>query len=227
MFIHRLLKAILFQIRCEFFQLLSNLIDILLTNETLQGLEASDPLIKSIRSQLQSKLVPLVFYSCDEDNNSCAFYVWQAILKCAKHICTDDAEKQASFWTLMNTKKTFMPKLIALLRNHGNGNANSQNVALVYVSLLPVISRLDPVFETSAERLEFYKNLFTRLNDAIAREISTKTRYNDGTSRNYMIDAFFDCMQFCLLNQFVKEKVNNIDFFQQVTQKYVSFFEFV
>lgn len=208
--------------------MLSNLIDILLANEALHGLEASNALVHSIRSQLQSKLVPLVFYSCDEDNNSCAFYIWQAILKCAKHMCTDDAEKQTSFWTLMNTKKTFLPKLTALLRHHGNGNANSQNVALVYVSLLPVISRLDSVFETNEERLEFYKDLFTRLHDGIARENSVKTRYNDGTNRNYMIDAFFDCSQFCT-NQLVSRNYqpesdsNKITaFFQQITLKYVS-----
>ncbi len=204
------------------------MIDVLLINEKLYELDTSDPLVQTIRSQLQAKLVPLVFYSCEEENNSCAFYIWQAILKCTKHMCKDELVKQTSFWSLMNTKKTFIPKLLALLRHHGNGNANSQNVVLVYVSLLPVISKMSSVFETVEERLEFYRDFFAKINDGIVRDASVRTRFNDSGNRNCMIDAFFDCSHFCL-SQLVKNATEKdseliITFFEQVSLKYVSYF---
>jgi len=132
-------KTTFFKIRSEFFQLLSSLIELILINESLKEAETSEPLIASLRVNLKNKLVPLVFYSCDEDSNQVAYFVWQSILKCLKFLCRPGeafVEEQTSFWSLMNVKKTFLPKLIALLRHHANGNANSQNVETLSLTVL-------------------------------------------------------------------------------------------
>lgn len=129
----------------------------------------------------------------------------------------------------MNAKKTFIPKLIALLRHHANGNANSQNVEIIFVSLLPVVSKLNVVFENTDERLSFFKEFFTKLNDGIVREAGVKVRFNSGVNRNRMIDGFFDCLCF-VVNYLVdkteennKEDVDKIEaFFQEIVLKYVS-----
>ncbi len=201
----------------------------ILINESLKEAETSEPLIASLRTNLKNKLVPLVFYSCDEDSNQVAYFVWQSILKCLKFLCRPGeafVEEQTSFWSLMNVKKTFLPKLIALLRHHANGNANSQNVELVFVSLLPIVSRLSVVFSTTEEYVEFLREFFTRVNDGITREITIKVRFNNGISRNRMIDAFFDCAAFVVgyLNSAEAVDGDKVceQFYEEVILKHVS-----
>ena len=221
---------IFIKIRSEFFQLLSSLIDLVLINESLKEAETSEPLVATLRANLKSKLVPLVFYSCDEDSNQVAYFVWQSILKCLKFLCRPRVaftDEQTSFWSLMTVKKTFLPKFIALLRHPANGNANSQNVELVFVSLLPIVSRLSIVFSSNEEFVEFLRDFFTRVNDGVTREIAIKVRYNNGVNRNRMIDAFFDCAGFVVgyLNsvEAVDDKVCE-KFYEEGVLKYVSGF---
>jgi len=139
----------------------------------------------------------------------------------------DYVEEQTSFWSLMNVKKTFLPKLIALLRHHTNGNANSQNAELVYVSLLPILSRLNIVFSTKEEFLQFLRDFFTRVNDGITKEITLKTRFNNGVNRNRMIDAFFDCAGFVIdyFNSIRSDQSNEFEqFYEEIILKCVSEF---
>lgn len=211
---------------------MNSLLDRLIINESLNKVEGTEPALARIRENLRAKLVPLIFYSCDEDNNTCAYFIWQAILKCIKHLCKENGDEaatsQTAFWSLINTKKTFIPKLIALLRHHANGNANSQNIDLVFIALLPLISKLNSVFLNNDERLAFFKDLFAKISDGIAREQSLKLRANTGANRNKIINAMFDCLV-VVVNFLIestsdqKEESDKIEqFFQEIVLKNVS-----
>ena len=152
--------------------------------------------------------MPLVFYSCDEDNYTCSFYAWQSVLKCIANthkLNNDDDGTQ--FWSLLNVRKAFIPKLIALLRSHANQNVNSQNVEIVYPALAPLISKLsDGVFVNTSssidEKLTFYKDVFVKLNDAVCRDNATsavKSRVSI-SNRTLIVDAIFDCSS-CVIDE--------------------------
>ena len=182
------------KIRGEFFCLLSSLIDSILLNDSFIRAEKSQLKVKSLRENLKLKLIPLVFYSCDEDNYACSFFAWQSILKCINNMNKIDE----NFWPLLNVRKAFIPKLIALLRSHANQNSNSQNVEIVYPALAPLISKLSSVFslENTDEKLNFYKDVFAKLNDAINKEntlVASRPKSASASNRTLILDAIFDC----------------------------------
>ena len=166
-----------------------------------QNLANADEAFMTFHKNLKLKIVPLVFYACDEDSQTCCFYVWESILKCLKNSDRLDPD----IWSLLNVKKAFIPKLTSLLKNHANGNANNQNIEIVYAGLAPLIRKLDKIF-TDEERIEFYKDFFAKLNDAVFKESSVKTRFNFASNRIRMVYALFDCLSF------VFENKHNFDF---------------
>ena len=192
-------------------------------NNELTHLDESTPLLLQIKTNLRNKLVPLVFYSCDEDNNTCSYFVWQSILKCTQHLLGLDG---TTFWSLLNVKKTFIPKLVALLRHHANGNANSQNVDIVYSSLMPLIKKLNCTFANDEEKLVFYSDILSKLNDAISKEMPSKLRHNWCANRNKMIEAMFDCIGVAV-EELISTSSESADestsqFFKEIVTNYVS-----
>jgi hypothetical protein len=106
-----------------------------------------------------------------------------------------------NFWSLLNVKKAFIPKLIALLRSHANQNLNSQNVEIVYPALAPLISKLSSVFnENINEKLNFYKDVFSKLNDAFSKENASVSRPKSAfaSNRTLVLDAILECSAFVL-----------------------------
>ena len=137
------------------------------------------------KKKLKAKLIPLVFYACDEDNHTCSYYVWQSISKCLNNFDTIDDD----FWSLLNVKKAFIPKLIALMRQHANGNANSHGL----------LQKLTKVFGINhEERLEFYNDFFNKISDCLFKESNIRNRFSFELNRNIMINALFDCLSFVI-----------------------------
>jgi hypothetical protein len=203
--------------RGEFFKLLYSLIDHVLLNRSLVQLRTTAsttaaPLsslstrVINIRQQLKSKLVPLVFYAIDEDSTTCSFFVWNSVLKIIKNAAVLNAEEDngGCFWSLMNVKKAFVPKLVALLRSHANGNANAQNIEVVYASLCPLVSCMSVVYEDSVEeKLALYKDIVGKLYDGVAKEVASGgrgQRFGFASNRAKMIGALFDTASFIFEN---------------------------
>ena len=206
----------LFQIRGEFFHLLSSLVDVVVLNESLLGDQAA----LAFRATLTGKLVPLVFYACDEEHQVCSFYVWQAIAKLATASTSTSTTNLTNLWSLLNVKKAFVPKLLAVLRSHATGGqANtsaSSNGEHILPSLCLLVSKLRVVFDEAGvdELAAFYKELLARLyemarkdalasvNNSGASSSSSKiTRFNpnsSASSRDYVTRAFFDCLTLAL-----------------------------
>lgn len=196
------------KIRMEFFQLINSTLDNLLINKSLADLSKSDSGLMELRKNLKAKIIPLVFYACDEDNQSCCFFVWQSILKSLKYFNNKSDTVTEDFWSLLNAKKAFIPKLIALMKNHANGNANNQNVVTIYESLSFLLRNLSSLFvENNEEKLNFYKDFFVKLSDAIFRQSNIKNRFNFLSDRSKMIDAMFDCLSF-VLDDLISEDSN-------------------
>ena len=198
------------------------MIDAFMTNKELIQIEhLGDKKIAQLRKTLKCKLIPMVFYACDEDNYVCAFYAWQSILKCVNLVF----ELEENFWSLLNAKKAFVPKLISLLRSHANGNANNQNIDVIFVSLRPLFAKLTKAFENDDEKISFYHEFFAKLYDVITKETSTvnKLRNNSTASRNKVICAFFDCLN--LNENELSQSEQYFDFYQQTTSNYVRNFQ--
>lgn len=186
--------------------------DTIVLNEKLNNSE-----LDTFRQNLKQKLIPLVFYSCEEDNSACSYYVWQSILKCIQNL-------DANFWSLLNVKKTFLPKLIGLLRSHANDKANSQNVEIVFTSLLPLISKLTPIFDDLKEKLQFYKDLFSKINDAIGKESTSvlKTRqYAANVNKTKIIDSLFDCAVFVINELSQRDELEATEFIHLIITNYI------
>jgi hypothetical protein len=180
-----------------------------------------DSSLLEFRRHLKVKIVPLVFYACDEDNNSCSYYVWSSIVKCLNNFDTIQREtnnSSSNFWSLLNVKKAFIPKVIALIRNHGNGNANSQNSEIVFSSLYLLVKQLSTAFSDQQEenenheKLNFYKDLFSKLYDGVnaSKEANKNVgRFNNtGSIRTKIISSLFDCLTYVINELTQKDQYN-------------------
>jgi hypothetical protein len=186
------------KIRGEFFQLLYSLIDHVILNRSLIEMKSNET-VANLRKNFKSKLIPLVFYAIDEENSTCSFYVWNSVLKFMKNLTALDDE---NLWSLINVKKALVPKLISLLRNHANGNANTQNAEVIYASLCPLLNNISSVYDDNfEEKMAFFKDMVTRVCDGIAKESSTRSlRFGHASNRAKMINALFDVASFMLDN---------------------------
>ena len=214
------------KIRGEFFELINSILDNLIVNKSLMQLSKQDVSLLAFRKNLKAKIVPLVFYSCDEDSQTCSYFVWKSILKSLTYFNSesDYREGDADFWSLLNVKKAFIPKLIALLKNHANGNANSQNVEIIYDSLAALLSNLSGVFDNdNNEKLNFYKEFFLKLSDAIFKETNFKNRSNFLNNKARMVYSMFDCMGLALNDLLKEENIpsENVDFCSYAISNYV------
>jgi hypothetical protein len=209
------------------------MIETLILNKDLINLGETNENVALFRKNLITKIIPLVFYACDEDNNSCAYFVWSSIVKCLNNsqIIIQDKnvdEQENNFWSLLNVKKAFIPKLIALIRHHGNGNANSQNSEIIFSSLFLLITKLSSSFDSNSgnvdEKLIFYKDFFSKLYDAInniGKDAGSKTRAgNHNFVRTKMINALFDCLTYAIYEIDKYDSTN--DFGSFAIENYVS-----
>ncbi len=219
------------KIRSDFFQLINSTIDSVLVNKHLDQLSQIDLGLLNFRKNLKLKIVPLVFYACDEDNQSCCYFVWQSIVKLLRHFNNRVDADAEDFWSLLNAKKTFVPKLIALMKNHANGNANNQNLEIVYDSLHFLIKNLSSLFaDNNEEKLNFYKDFFVKLSDAIFRQSNVKSRYTFLNDRSKFINAMFGCLGFVLDDLIKEEDINpteNLEFCSYAISNYVSLIVFM
>lgn len=216
------------KIRSDFYQLQSQLIDFVLLNNSLIELEKLEPSFKFTKT-LKAKIIPLVFYACDEDNQTCCFYVWQSILKCLNRSDLLDKyeENNSTFWNLINVKKAFLPKLIALMRNHGNGNANSQNVEIIFPSLSLLVNKLVSNVYTQdslEEKILFYKDFSSKIFDSISKDTNAaqKTRFIFASNRVKIINAFFDTYSFIYEDLICQDSQTGFEFCEQVLLNNVS-----
>ena len=180
--------------RGVFFQLLYSLIENFILNRNLTSCKSNDSLfLLSIITHLRAKLIPLVFYAIDEDNTTCSYFVWNSVLKLMRNNTDEE-----NVWSMINVKKAFVPKWIALLKSHANGNANTQNVEIVYAAICPLLSSLAIVYNQANEmdeKLTLYKDVLTKLNDSVVNDLNStvrSTRFGYTTSRAKMVNALFD-----------------------------------
>jgi hypothetical protein len=173
---------------------------------------------------IQSKVVPLVFYSCDEDNYNCSYHIWQSITK-----CLNDTSTNSSLWSLFDVKKTFQPKLVSLLRRHANGNANSQNISIVFSSLLLVISKISKQYTLLDEKLNFYNDFYSRFYNAVQATTnssgsSVKLYSNqNATNHRIVLNSFIDCVCFAADDLLKIDDKNALTFcFETLIMKYVA-----
>jgi E3 ubiquitin-protein ligase listerin len=191
------------KIRAEFFQLINSLIDHLVLNKTIVKIFSNDIALMQMIDHLKAKIVPLVFYACDEDNHTCSYFAWNSIAKLLNGFLTiedHDNQMATNFWQLINVKKAFVPKLIALLRRQAKGEANSQNIEIVYSTLPLLVSKLSDTFTSDEEKSSFYIELFSRISDAlIIKEQAPMIRVN-ASNRIKILSSFFDCLSLVLEN---------------------------
>ncbi len=186
------------KIRAEFFQLLYSLIDHVILNSSLIEMKSNESVV-NFRRNLKSKLIPLLFYAIDEENSTCSFYVWNSVLKFMKNLNGLDEE---NFWSLINVKKAFVPKLVSLLRNHANGNANMQNAEVIFAALCPLLNNISSVYDESLdEKTAFFKDILTKLYDGISKESNVRSaRFGYAANRAKMMVTLFDVSSFMLDN---------------------------
>lgn len=148
-----------------------------------------------LEQTLENKIIPLLFYACDEEHTQCASLIWSSMRK--------SLDQNEDVLSLVNVRKAFVPKLIALLKAHANGNANPHNVETVYVGLGAIVRRvLGRLRREQAgveEELTFGKDLMTKLFDSVARPTvnaprGTRSGTHDLTARSRKISAYFDCL---------------------------------
>jgi hypothetical protein len=194
---------------------MSSLIDLILLNESM-----NETIFYSLKKNLKSKIIPLIFYSCEEDNYSCCFFIWESILKCTNNLNKIDA----NFWFLMNTKKAFIPKFLNLMRCYANRNANIQNIEIIFSNLTPLISKLTTVFDSN-ERIQFYKEVFAKLNDVFINYTESTNR-NRATKSNRIIirQTIFDLAGFVISELNIYEENDYFDFIQYILSNNVCTF---
>jgi hypothetical protein len=179
-------------------------------DQNVNQLGASDESIQTLILNLKSKTIPLIFYACDEENEACASFIWQSIEKCLRNPI------DANIWQFFNVKKAFVPKLIALLKNHSNGNANVQNVDTVYSGVSELLRRMgrSSVFsnnELFEEKLGLYRDVMVKLFESVAKETSVKmSRSRQDSIRMRKIATFFDCLA-DVVNDLIYARSSNDD----------------
>lgn len=205
--------------RSNFFYLLSFVIEIILLNKNLIVKENNEDF--KFRKNLESKLIPLVFYALDEDNELSCQFVWKSILKCLT--CSDILDA-TNFWSLINVKKTFMPKLMSVLRNHGNGTANQLNISTICPCLSQLLSKLRPTFDSDDEKLVFYKEFLSKINQLCSRQLSTipKIRFTDAdVIRTAIIKAYFESL-FVILDDLKTQSDQGFKFFEEISSQVIT-----
>lgn len=164
---------------------------------------------------LKGKIIPLLFYSCDDDNAECARLIWSGM---RRSLASND---EPNILGLVNVKKAFVPKLISLLKAHANGNANSQNIEAVYTGLGELVRRIGQTYEACLEdKLAFYKDIIGKLFDAVVKDTGQgRFRFTQDTvDRSRKITAFFECLHEIFCDIFDK----SCAFISEINTKYVS-----
>ena len=128
-------SLLLIKIKSSFYYLLFTLVDKLPGN---------------LGEKFKVKMIPLVFYACDEDDYSSSTIIWQAILKCVTNY--------PECWSLVNIKKAFLPKLYALLRKY-NANLNREEM---YSTVLQLVKSM-PL--NLVEDKGFYNEIMLKMSD--------------------------------------------------------------
>ena len=123
------------KIKSSFYYLLNTLID------NLPG---------NLNEKFKIKMIPLVFYACDEEDYSSSTIIWKTIFKCVT--------KYPECWNLVNIKKAFLPKLYSLLRKY-NGNLNREEM---YSTVLEIVKNIP---SNIVDDKVFYNEITSKMNE--------------------------------------------------------------
>uniref|UniRef100_A0A667XXH8 E3 ubiquitin-protein ligase listerin n=1 Tax=Myripristis murdjan TaxID=586833 RepID=A0A667XXH8_9TELE len=102
-----------------------------------------------------ARACPAVLLSIDDTDPVVLPPLWEAVL----HIVSTIPD----FWTHINSRKGFLPKLWGLLKEGGKGMAT-----VLHPNLMPLISKLPQ--EITDPALDFYTNFFTSLIQGVSRK---------------------------------------------------------
>ncbi|CAG9822593.1 unnamed protein product [Phaedon cochleariae] len=127
-----------------------------------------------------------VFGNLEESDPTVLPSVWEAALLTMSTI--------ENWWTFINVDKVFYPKLWKILKQGGQGNA-----AVIYPSLLPVLSHLLPIVNDSSS--EFYDKFFENLRLGMRQ----KTTIASKSESIAVATAYVECFQFIILRKQDKE----------------------
>lgn len=211
------------KIRSNFFYLLSYVIELIILDKNLIVKEKNEDF--KFRKNLEAKLIPLVFYALDEDNELSCQFIWKSILKCLT--CSDILDS-TNFWSLLNVKKTFIPKLMSVLRNHGNGTANPLNISTIYPCLSELLNKLRKIFDSDDEKLLFYKEFLSKINQLCIRELSTipQIRSTDAEAiRITTLNAYFESI-LVILDDLRINSDKGLKFFEEISSQVIIFIYF-
>jgi hypothetical protein len=212
-------KDVSSKIRIEFFQLIDAIAETVLLNGQLSQLNESEPNLATFVANLKGKIIPLVFYACDEDNQAACYFVWSCMLKCLR--VSDNV------WTHMNAKKAFLPKLLSLLKQHASGKANCQNVEIIYPALPKLVNKIDLIFETHEERTAFYSELFAKLKQGVGSDATNKQRFVQNKSKSQITCSLFDCLTIVIKALLVGQAPESQQFSNELITQHVNFFKFL
>jgi hypothetical protein len=109
-----------------------------------------DKIPENLNEKFKIKMIPLVFYACDEEDYSSSTTIWHIIHKCITNY--------PECWNIVNIKKAFLPKLYSLLRRY-NTNLNRE---AMYSTILPLVKNIPS--NVVDEKL-FYSDILGKMNE--------------------------------------------------------------
>lgn len=182
------------KIRIEFYSLLTFLLSSLIFDSSVV---AKEPLLIKLADTLKRKIIPLVFYACDEENTQCASLIWSSIRRCL----SVDEQHHPDILSLVNVKKAFIPKLVAFLKSLSSSCCSDmQSVEMVFASLSLLIPRLGREFDAEKsldERLAFYQNILDVLLDGVLKQQQQQVQIKANIEALINIKVFGFFESFC------------------------------
>ncbi|KAG5874665.1 hypothetical protein JTB14_012946 [Gonioctena quinquepunctata] len=130
----------------------------------------------------ESHVVGTVFGNLEETDPTVLPCVWEATLLTMSTI--------KEWWTFINVDKLFFPKLWKILKQGGRGNA-----AVIYPSLLPLISNLPP--SVNENPCQFYDTFFENLRSGLKQKSTMASRSESAA----VATAFIECLQYVILKR--------------------------
>lgn len=169
-------------------------------------------LIGPLIDNLKKKIIPLIFYSCEEENHQCASLIWSGIRQCMISLDPYDV------LVLVNIKKSFLPKFLALLKPTST-RYNTDNTQIIFSLLIDIVPRVGKCLDFESQdddQLTFYNEVLKKLCDGILKTASgqSKQKMNQEASVQSGISAFFD--SFCVIYIQIAEKTTSLAFFSDI-----------
>uniref|UniRef100_A0A667XXG6 E3 ubiquitin-protein ligase listerin n=1 Tax=Myripristis murdjan TaxID=586833 RepID=A0A667XXG6_9TELE len=128
-----------------------------------------------------ARACPAVLLSIDDTDPVVLPPLWEAVL----HIVSTIPD----FWTHINSRKGFLPKLWGLLKEGGKGMAT-----VLHPNLMPLISKLPQ--EITDPALDFYTNFFTSLIQGLSSERAVTSPSESAA----IVTAAVECLRYSILH---------------------------